>query len=276
MRWLLVTTFNNPGDSFARFGVERLIRSIDPGCCITLLNKERDLDWAHFDLPFRHDVAVVCGMPLFWSNKNQTCSEIWWWEKLMRSNVPKQKLCAIGVGDFFGSKPNVVSVSKYDAAMEEAVRSMRFITSRHQLQRQHKSIITSVCPSFFNALPSRRRTRNLFNRMTGPHDSVSVLEPVIAGDEAEFVAHNFSEYALGVEMGFKTIHAFMDHRDYLELYSECSEYVGDRVHGAAMAQLAGAKTTCLAQDSRRLLLYKDPDLIAAERERVSGLLASMM
>src|SRR5882672_4191601 len=102
MKWLLITTLGtNPGDEFARFGVQRLIRDVDSEPKFFLVNKESPT----INQPVEFDRAVICGMPLIWSfpwpESRSPARCVPWWQSLMRGWISRdpRKLCGIGVGD---------------------------------------------------------------------------------------------------------------------------------------------------------------------------------
>lgn len=262
MNWLLITTRENPGDSFARYGVENLIREVDKDARFELLDKEDDSHWHKAEKEhFKYDRAIICSMPLFWSHEKQSTSDIWWFEKLFRSGIPKAKLCGIGIGDYIGER-GIHDEKKYDAAMEEVAKTTAFVTTRHQLARQHPSFKTSICPSAWclSESPIAKRTRHLINVMpNGSHEPDLCPTETEAWwkylkdygkSDAEFVAHSPDEYTYAKDKGYTTIHFFCSHRKYLQLYSECQTYFGNRLHGGLVAAIAGAIVTVVGCDSR--------------------------
>lgn len=267
MHWLLITTRENPGDSFARYGIEKIVKEVDPQARFELLDKEDDSQWHKAEAPFKYDRAIICSMPLFWSHEKQSTSDIWWFEKLFRSGIPKAKLCGIGVGDYIGER-GIYDEKKYDAAMEEVAKTTAFVTTRHQLFGQHKSFQTSICPSCWAIEESKpeKRTRNLINLMpNGSHEPElcsqeteswrKFLENYTRSPGEEFVAHSPDEYDLAESMGFETIHFFCAHRKYLQIYSEAKTYFGNRLHGGIAAAIAGADVQVIGCDSRCAMLH---------------------
>jgi hypothetical protein len=271
MNWLLITGLYNPGDCFARFGVDRLIKEIDPDATFHLLNKEDEDAW---DPPREYDRAVLCGMPLFWSHPQQTCSEIWWWEKMFRGWLfeDPRKFMAMGVGNFIG-KHGLHNEQAYMDAIMEVIECCWAVTTRNPIL-DHPALIDSICPSVFSIEADQSLKQSdavrLCNLMRdGGHEAhldpeeVAVwkrlmpeLAEMLKKDGYEFVAHSGDEAVLAAELGFRSIHIFIDPRKYLELYSRCIEYVGNRLHGAMVAFKAGASVTAIGYDSRVKMLHR--------------------
>jgi hypothetical protein len=268
MRWLLISSIHNPGDSFARFGVEDLIREIDQEALFHVLDKENPDAWN----PVPFDRAVLCGMPALWSHENQSSTEIWWWEKLFDGWITEnpKRFIAIGIGEVVG-KDGIHDPKAWQDAVEVLVSKSFAITSRHELTLHDPRIIQGICPSFFVNSPTfdpEKKPRSYCNLMRhGAHDpfmnpeesrvwekSVVPLAKKLIEDGYGFVAHDADEVRFAAELGFTDIHIFFDHREYLKLYKQCDRFVGNRIHGAAMAYLFGAQVMCVAYDSRIYLL----------------------
>lgn len=262
MKWLLITTLGtNPGDEFARIGVQNLIRVVDPSPEFDLLNKENP---NHY-FPREFDRAVLCGMPLWWSTHEQDNYDIWWWDKIFESwiSADRRKFMVLGAGHVYVNK--IHNFAKYSASIDYVTRKAWAVTVREPVMC-HPGIVDSVCPSAF-AVKSRSLTRRLplCNLMVDsghfPHDSFEKVawlakEPDIV--EAlhkyryRFVAHNDAEQKLAHWLGWNdsTIFQFTTPEEYLELYSCASSYFGHRLHGAAVCAAMKIPTWGVAYDSR--------------------------
>jgi len=268
MKWILISTKNNPGDSFARYGVERLIWEVDPKPQLHLLDKEDPAAWGKRDF----DRIIYCGQPIFWSHREQTCSEIWWWHEMFHNwptDNPRKFMC-MGVGDYVGPD-GIFKSAAYMEAISEAISKSFAVTTRNHIVNDPR-LIESVCPSLFAFEPDaelrEQDTLRLCNLMEhGAH------EPHMATDEAkvwtqalprvaddlirqgyEFVAHSKEEMKMAERLGFRVIHRFFEHHNYLLLYRRCVAYVGNRLHGAMVAARAGAHVTAIGYDSRVKML----------------------
>lgn len=259
MKWLLITTLGtNPGDEFARIGVQNLIREVDPKPEFDLLNKENPDHY--YEREF--DRAIICGMPLFWSTE-QDNYDIWWWNNLFESWIAKdrRKFMALGVGHVL--LDDIPNFAKYAFSINYVLQKVWALTVREPIM-DHPKIIDSVCPSAF-ALKRGSGFKRLCNLMVdGGH-----FAHVAREDEArawlvkqqtiiatlqnvgfEFVAHTQGELNLALGLGWTKIHLYERPEEYLRLYSEAVQYFGHRLHGAAVCAATGAQSWGVAYDSR--------------------------
>lgn len=267
MRWLLITTLGtNPGDEFVRIGIQRVIREVDPEATFDLLNKE---DPTHYDVR-DFDKAVWCGMPLFWSSdEGDECTEIYWWEPLMRGwpSARKEDFLVMGVGQVFVNQ--IRDFRRYTAAIQEVIERAYAVTARQPII-DHPSILDTVCPSVFTTFDYRMGGgRKLCNLMVGsghfPTDPKEtefwnrIFTDVISllkREKFEFVAHTPQEAAIGDFYGFEVVHIFKDPEDYLSLFREASCFFGHRLHAAVPIAARGKPAWGVAYDSRLKMLER--------------------
>lgn len=275
MKWILITTTprtagtlgSNVGDEFARFGTMRLIREIDPDAEFDLLDKERPSQWTEVR---PHDKVVLCGMPLFWSipsineHPRNLCSEIHWWEPMMRgwASSARENFLVFGVGHVHADR--IDSLLEYAAAMTEVLHRAYAITLREPII-DHPQMIDTVCPSAFTLFDSpARKTRRLCNLMIdGGH--FGYLRPAVTAEWEqrmqavsdwlqangfEIIAHTHRERDLAYRLGWPSVHIFNSAQEYLDLYAQASCYVGNRMHGAAVVASMGVPTWAFTHDSR--------------------------
>ena len=275
MKWLLITTAtrkpnaldSNVGDEFARLGVKRLIRVVDPKADFSTLDKE-DVDaWE----PRSFDKAVVCGMPHFWSLPVltfpgvQNCQGIWWWPRIMRGwpSACRENFLIMGVGHVFVDR--ILSLLDYVAAIQESIdRAWRVVVREPILD--HPRIVDSVCPSAFCLFDQEnKRELRLCNLMKGGGHfgyltpdgeawdaGLQRLSDLLRSRDFYFIAHNTAERDLAFRLSWPAERVFLPSsaRDYLALYSRTARYFGNRLHGAAVAASTGAPVWAVSHDSR--------------------------
>lgn len=313
MKWLLITTIGrNPGDEFARLGVERIIKETDPAATIELLDKETEpTPWKRREF----DRCVLCGMPLFWDNEVSNNAEIGWWKEIFRGwpSQNKSRFAIVGVGDVFSKPP--VNQDRYERSVIEAKKSAAFITTRATVpyvsDNTRNGIIDSVCPAaFVNYGRNAEKTLRIFNIMPfGAHDThfnlfeagyhaascIGLVER-LSGDGFIFIPHNTAELQLATELQeklgrFPTL-VPRNLQEYVDAYAKCSEYIGNRMHGAVITLGGGGAACAIGYDSRvnmvtrlggvrippsasdKFIYTGNPNtqLIGEEYERVKGLL----
>lgn len=262
MKWLLITTLGtNPGDEFARIGVQNLIRAVDPSPEFDLLNKENP---AHYIArPF--DRAIICGMPLWWSTKEQDNYDVWWWDRIFESWISqdRRKFMVLGAGHVYVDK--IHNFAKYTASIDYVTRKSWAVTVREPILDDPR-IVDSICPSAFAIATSNGSQRlPLCNLMVNsghfPHDDFqadawnSVEEQAVNllhRNHYRFVAHTDDEHRLAHELGWDddSIFRFDTPEEYLKLYARAWRYFGHRLHGAAVCAAVGIPTWGIAYDSR--------------------------
>lgn len=267
MKWLLITTIcRNPGDEFARMGVQRAIREADRSATFELLDKETEpTPWQRREF----DYCVICGMPLFWDNAVSNCKEIWWWDEIFNSWPTRDpsRFLAIGVGDVFSSEP--ANMDRYFRAVREVIGKAAAVTTRNSLPHIPHStsfgIRRSVCPaSFVNLGLGINRPYKLCNFMPdGAHDRHfnpeeadiwKIRAPVIAKQLIEqgflSICHTPSEVEYATELGFTEAMHFETADEYAAAYSLCDTYIGNRMHGAVIVLGGGGSALAIGYDSR--------------------------
>lgn len=268
MKWLLITTAerpgmapSNPGDEFARIGIQKLIREVDPKAEFDLLNKEDPLQY----VPREFDRAVICGMPLFWSTEQDNV-DIWWWNKIFGGWIAqdRRKFMAMGVGHVLVD--NISNFPKYVFSINYVLEKTWALTVREPIL-DHPKIIDSVCPSAFAVSRSVDKFKRIcnfmvntghFNHLATPSEGESwkkketTLVAALLNSNFEFVAHTPKERDLARSMGWPVskIHWFSKPEHYLELYQQATHYFGHRLHGAAVVAAAGGDAWGVAYDSR--------------------------
>lgn len=269
MRWLLITTGGNrnPGDQFIRIGVQNLIRAVDPEATFDRLDKEDENDYQNVR-PF--DRAVLCGMPLFWDNKASRCREVHWWKPIFRGWISKdpRKLLCLGVGTAIGD--NIIDPHELVNAAEEVISRSFAVTTRDTVVA-HPELIASVCPAAFaidrsNIFQSYR----LFNAMpNGAHDAhfneaearvwrerVPELSKQAMEQGFHFISHamNVNDFAYTLGWPKERVLFFETPEEYLDIYGRTELYYGNRLHGALVAAVAGARVFPVGYDSRVRML----------------------
>jgi hypothetical protein len=272
MKWLLLTTTartadrlgSNPGDEFARFGIQKIIRAIDKDPVIELLDKEKTGDW---DRKHEFDRAVICGMPMFWSHKEQTCNEIYWWEYIWNSYVAgnKRNILPMGIGHVLLGAP--ANGAAYMKAVREVTKKSWKVVVREPIYGAPSSWVQSVCPSAFCNL-DRQSTRKhrICNLMPkGGHfgvltddgkkwdsDQAPAIAQLLFNEGFMFVAHSHQEVTYAKKLGWwdDRIHIFNSAQEYLDLYNDAAFYFGNRMHGAAVCAATGCPTWGVTHDSR--------------------------
>lgn len=259
MKWLLITTLGtNPGDEFARIGVQNLIRGVDPSPEFDLLNKENPDHYTQ--RPF--DRAIVCGMPLWWSTPEQDNYDIWWWDKIFNGWIAedRRKFMILGAGHVVLDR--IEKFSKYTASIDYAIRKSWAVSVREPVLDDPR-IVDSVCPSAFS-IQKQSSTFNLCNLMENgghfpyPSEQTEWLKKeeaiveLLHASGYKFVAHNDAEHRLAHSIGWSdwSIFRFDTPEEYLSLYSRSLRYFGNRLHGAAVCAAMGIPTWGVAYDSR--------------------------
>lgn len=263
MKWLLITSVDNPGDRMICAGVKKVIRSVDKNASFDEIDKEDDSTWL---VPRDYDKAVLCGMPLFWSNREGDSQDIGWWNLVTYSWATDRKkdFLVMGVGQCVGPE-GVRNVDRFTDAIDQIVERAWRVTVRSPLD--HPDVIPSVCPAAFNFCLSRPGTKRFCNIMRdgGGLRHINERESDIwraktreiarylIDRDFDLVAHSRHEFTLG--------HYILDWpagrmwfprttEEYLQLYSQGGYYVGNRVHGAIVMAGSGAHVLNIGLDSR--------------------------
>lgn len=269
MKWLLVTTrHTNPGDEFARMGVQRAIREADPSPEFILLNKENPEDLR----PVAFDRAVICGMPLFWSLpadwQVNDCRKIEWWDPLIRGWISenRSKFAAIGVGDVMTPDWRPARREEFEEAVREVEQRASFLTLRAPLGVPGPRV--SCCPSAFSFMdcPSGHEDFPVCNFMPNgghffhPHSEWLSWESkgrqlsnlLLNWGTFRFVAHNEAEVKLAYSWGWPKHRVFLPtNAAYTaHVYARASIYIGNRVHGGAVCAARGVPSWVITYDSR--------------------------
>lgn len=264
MKILLITTRKNlnPGDQFIRIGIERMIREICSDAEFIRVSKEDE----EIGVPKPFDRAILCGMPLWWDNPVSKCQEIGWWGPIFRGWVSEdpRKFLVLGAGSVTGNH-DFDSV-RFLAAVEETISRSFAVVTRNQVI-DHPKIISSICPAAFAAdWREQRDDTALCNLMPdGAHDSHLFPEEAalwrstifqradaLRKSGFTFIAHSPDEKALALELGWpeSDIRFFDTPEEYIDLYSRCRMYVGNRLHPAVVVGATGGLASVVGYDSR--------------------------
>jgi len=267
MKWLIITTRGkNPGDDFARIGVQNLVLYVDPEAQITLIDKEIR---SEIGTPRPFDKCIVAGMPLFWSfNGNDTDTCPWWEHYIGWLSERRNDFMVLGGGSFQPWPDERRGLSR-----------SRFLENHMKLKGRAWAIFMrdSVCNQvmFMNRLPVKP-CPSIFAGI----DSIEVRlgktgEPLkdlkllnIMPNGAHYPEFNPEEAEKWRGMRDKVLFSLIPsgfvgvrhHRteaiaptDYTGTrgtYGRCNKYFGNRIHGAIMARAAGADAWCVGYDSR--------------------------
>jgi len=266
MKYLLITTTENrnTGDELIRIGIQNLINEIDSKAEYILLDKER---WP--DTPIKFDKVILCGMPLFWDNKESYSQKAGWWGAMFDGfpTVRKKDFLILGAG-------HVISDSIYDpirfgCAIQEAIDKSFAITTRNYIYK-HPKLIDSICPAAFAVTKPEEPKIRLCNFMKhGAHDKffnpveaeiwdskVKELSDFCLENDFYFIEHEHPN--VGVrhehpeELGWPSerIFRFDTAEEYLSIYARSSCYFGNRLHGALLVAALGRPAIGIGYESR--------------------------
>lgn len=280
MKWLLISNHShtNPGDVWVRLGIEKLIEIIDPENTRFILQRDYNDELTE---PQAFDRSVICGMPLVWSNYIPTsgcstelssCLTHGSWGPLTGWLSEHHKMIIAGFG--LSLQPGDPWRMENQAETVERVKTELFKRARMVYCRQAWgarmfNVPAHYCPSVFAGmhLQSNLKTLKLFNAMIGGshfpwfsrmqygcwQDNLQALANMARESGFQFIAHNQLETQLGLHLGWKDeeIHALHNEPErMLETYSRCSQYLGNRIHGAIVARSFNAAVRCIGYDSR--------------------------
>lgn len=282
MKWLLVTTNPTPyvpgtehphhagwnvGDVFARLGVEELVRDVDPGAEIALVNMDSE-DSIVRSVPF--DRAIFAGRPMFWTG----CRSHALWTHLLNGWLcaDPRKVLALGVGDCFPLLPDPDRSAEHMRLLMDLVADAEKRVWRLTTRRRLPSVPFTPCPATWVLLdrPEKQEVK-LCNLMeNGGHYRTSAdcevwnrTLPSFARNLQRtgynFVAHSAAEFSLGVRLGFRDVIVHDRVEDYLSTYASATAYVGNRVHGALVLASRRAVATVIGNDTR-ILAARDAGL----------------
>lgn len=271
MKWLLITTLSkNPGDEFARIGVQNLIRMVDPAATFDICCKESPSIFQ----PRPFDVAVICGMPLVWSLPHNECQDINWWKPIFHDWIFKAKkpILALGVGAITVGKLN--NFDRYCSAVKEVLEKTALFTVRQPVF-VHPQIVDTICPSAF-AIPGTLNSGDLNVCNLMPHgghhmcaetqhahmqawyDIQTEVAEALKAENFKFVAHTHDELEYSRRLGWSSENTFysLEPRNYLDIYSRARCFIGNRLHGAAVVASLGRPVLGIAADSRTAMVKR--------------------
>lgn len=269
MKWSLVTNFGNPGDEWARMGVEAIIQEADPKHEFKYLRRDEGKD---LESPIETDYIVVCSMPGIWSNmqggreNSNRFHHSWQWYRRWLSEG--RKILFAGVGSCMN-----LDVAIHDR--DHYLAEVRLFMNRcsHYSRDSVASILidgdtTLPCPSIFarhrqgvlpnpfrklcNLMPSGAHEARLDKKENESWQSIKKdLSRQLMHVGFVFVAHDPAEVNHAKELGWPSGLVIQgDAKELLEIYATASVYVGNRVHGAIVARSFGAPALCIGYDTR--------------------------
>jgi hypothetical protein len=284
MKYLLITTINkNPGDAFIRIGVENVLLGIDSDAKFELLDKEDESTWGERSF----DLAIWCGMPMWWDDNENHTANARWWSLITDSWITRdRKRCiAIGLGNCIGVK--ITSPLRYAEAIETIVRRFSFVSVRSPVI-YHPDLHERVCPALFaiprskpadrflrlvNMLPFGGHYPNMMPRASaawqGYKQNISLAMQV---NGFRFIAHSINDRDEAKRLGWmpdEILGPYNNPRDLLANYAVCSRYFGNRIHGAIVAASAGADVLCVGTDSR-IMSAQSAGVSAAYADKISA------
>lgn len=284
MKWLLVTNKGNPGDIWVRLGVQEIIRHFDKDP--TWIIRERD--HRHTDphkgltepdggLDF--DYSVICGMPLIWSHfepdGTHSCTTQHSSWVAYNGWLKPEKMIIAGFGIYLACPTGLDEWKMVN--QEKVLNRIRKLLDRCKMVYARSPFITQLmpdvayihCPSTLCLKPAKERDLKLCNFMPGgahyPHlvkkaaEAMKLQRPALARKLIDagfhFAAHRRAEKEIALELGWPEDRIFLwmydgTGEDMLKVYSRCSKYIGNRIHGGIMARAAGAETMVIGSDTR--------------------------
>lgn len=268
-RFLLITTTGcrNPGDELIRIGVQKLVRGVVPDASFDLLDKEIEEDRAN---ERRFDKTILCGMPLFWNHRHHRTSDIDWWGPLLHGWPVKSQhdFLMLGVGDAC-SMHGPYDYRSYQEDINLCCGLASRVTTRNRISDcvYPRNMTDLCCPAFFASRGVERRGGlRLCNLMPfGSHDPVfsyaESMESITRANSTarwfinngfKFISHHPNDARYARELGFKPADIITSNTvdGYIEEYSRCSVYIGNRVHGAILARSFGAQSLVIGYDTR--------------------------
>lgn len=270
MTWLLVTTrHTNPGDEFARMGVQVAVRSADPQADFVLVNKESPE--IHRPVPF--DRAIYCGQPLFWTfpwSESWSSRTIDWWKPLMAGWISEDptKFAAIGVGDVMTHDWTPARPQEFEDIVRGVEARCAFLTLRAPIGVSGPRV--SCCPSAFafigphkpaldlklcNFMPNGGHFYHPREEWEGWKRKEQGLSDRLRLAGFTFIAHVLSEVERARSLGWKPGEILFpgDADEAAKLYRFTRCFFGNRVHGAAVTAAQGKPAWCVTYDSRLLM-----------------------
>ena len=280
MKWLLLSNYNNPGDEWARFGVERIIASIDNSA--ELFHVEKDTgESIHTRIDY--DISVMCGQPLVWSNPYEkdgkriesSTRTVRWWSDANGWMSEDRKMIVSGYGTFlfYNSFPDSVHIENRD----EVIVSIKALFDRCRLTYARTDLVKKFlgedtlclpCPSVFASEFPPTHELKLCNFMPHgghyphcKHDDAGIwdvheraVSDLLFKTGFMFIAHSAFELNHAIfDLGwpeYRCIRFGFDSMEHLKVYSRCKRYFGNRIHGAIVSRSFGAEVLCCGYDSR--------------------------
>lgn len=272
MRWMLVTTTGkNPGDDFICEGVKSVVRSVDKDPIFQIIDKEVPEQWQNHK-PF--DKAVWCGMPVFWSEPGNECSEISWSRFLLGSFSERKSDClVVGAGSFttyprihINSPGKVIGYASaikrrcYDVWVRDSVANA--ITSQDFHVATCPAILAGYDKSgtypdqmLCNIMPEGSHYRRFGMKESKVWDSMKGdIAKILCDAGFTFVAHRADEARFAKEHGWNDGNIISyngsNALDLALAHRHCRKYFGNRIHGAIAARSFGGDSICVNYDSR--------------------------
>jgi hypothetical protein len=279
MKWMLVTNFGNPGDEFARIGVETLIKSVDPKASFFCVRRDHGDEITR---DFYADRVVVCSMPGLWAHaeketgeENSTRTHHTWgiYNRWIDKGIP---VIFAGMGSCFGyeSYPDKLLTKNgadvFRDVKEKLVnRAASFYARSPLLNKLLGGCNVSPCPSIFvpKTCPDRLKDLQICNIMPGGAHYAFLgqgqykeweakrteLSEVLHNAGFHFVAHSWPEWGFARASGWpeeRISFCYQSTGSFLDVYSRAAVYVGNRVHGSIVSRSFGAPAVCIGYDTR--------------------------
>jgi len=271
MKWLLLTGFDNPGDEWARMGVVKLIRAVDKKAELFPVDK-----LCHYlDDTTDCDRIVFCGQPFVWAHSSHNTTMAPWWHGLSTWMLESGKLILGGYGIFLNhdneGKPIVVGGDDVLNPIRSVVEKCRAAYCRNPLAKDllSHSAVVQPCPSIFaGSHLTNVRNIKLCNFMDGgghyrhkdesraaQWDAIEYrIAMILQKAGFVFAAHVPCERSLAMDrFGWdenQIITYDNSPEDFLNHYSRCVAYFGNRVHGAIVSRSFGADSWLVGLDTR--------------------------
>lgn len=290
MKWLLITNFGNPGDEFARTGVEEIIRAVDTAPVFEIVRRDTPsgCDEIPIHVPRDYDVAVVCSMPGFWSylenGKPNSAVNHHAFEVYSKGYLSRKPLIVAGFGCYLTYKrfPLELNIDRRDYVVPMFLKMLKQCRVAYARERTGASIFGvpwHPCPSVFAGKRlARARDLNLCNFMPeGAHypwmdpweaaamqDLAPKLARYLLDQGYKFMAHKPEEFDYAIMLGWAEEDIICFHgglltpraaedeaaKRFLRYYSRARSYIGNRIHGGIVARGFGASVLCVGYDSR--------------------------
>lgn len=270
MNWILVSSYDNPGDAFIRMGVEQLVREVDLEAKIHVLYKGMPEQW-NLDM-IKADKIIWCGMPFLWSFPTHNSLTIYWREPLLKKLYQRKNdflILGAGTAGLCAEKASeaFTRVDDIHCTLDEALDNSFHFTMRDDCLDFfdiRNGIQVLPCPASFaheQAIPEPNNLVCNFMENGGHFKELAPNKSILWNNQlmnfasglreqgASFAPHSKEEAVLANLHGFKKT-TYSGPRKLLGELAGCKRYIGNRIHGAIVAASVGADSTCIGFDLR--------------------------